>query len=146
MKWEILNQKLDMSNVKVYVETDPPHDEIKYFFSQVELSKLPELISNSSISKGFINPYYGVFFHSDLDGSDIVSGNGFEENSVKVYDHRYGEVLLEENQFDHILYDYATAILAAYTDDNSFGFDWNVKMKQAIGNLKIKIDNYRKEI
>jgi hypothetical protein len=143
MKWEIVTEKLDMSNVRLYIETDPPYDEIKYFFSQVELFKLPELIRNSCISKGFINPYYGVFFHSDLDGSDIASGNGFEENYVKVYEHRHGEVFLEEKQFDGILYDYATAILAAYADDDISDSDWNDEMKQAIESLKIKIDKYQ---
>jgi len=76
-----------------------------------------------------------LIFHSELDGEDFAAGEGFDPGNVKVYHHVFGDAVINEDLFLHILYDYACSMLAEYRDGDRVSADWAAEMEAGIAAL-----------
>ncbi|WP_428269817.1 hypothetical protein [Haliangium sp.] len=132
MKYTIIESPDYTQVSRIGVSTEPDSDPLKFFLSSIRLERFPTLLLDAANKEGYPGDPGGLTFHGDLDGEDFAAGDGFEPGQVKVYHHVFGDAVLSEDIFLHILYDYACAVLAEYRDDAHVDEDWAARMTAAI--------------
>lgn len=135
MEYTIITHPDYTQACRVGVSLQPDNEPLKFFLSAIRLERFSELLTDAAKKEGYRGDPAGLIFYGDLDGEGFATGEGFDPGQVKVYHHVFGESLVSESLFLHILHDYARILLVEYRDSPQVPADWAIRMETAIDAL-----------
>jgi hypothetical protein len=124
MEWKIVNKKLDMSNVDIYVETSPV---VKYFFAEIQPANLPMLLSQVISNKMYSEGLASIRFFHELDWEDIdalSSIGGIKDGEVYISHDSYGDIVIKDVIFYQILLEYTSKVYTVNESTGKFSESW----------------------
>jgi hypothetical protein len=141
-KFYIRKNLIDNSILSLEVNFNPNNYVLSCFFSILKIAKFPYYISKAIQAKGFGLESASIKFFHEMDWEDKVSLDIKDGDvNIYVYDGKSNEIVLNENLFIRILYDYSDKILKIYKGDNSLPENWFIEMEESLKQLKSKISS-----
>ena len=145
MKWFIDNKRFDMTDLMINIEFLPENKPLRYFLSGVNLIKYPNLLNSTFNQDDFYLSSMSLRFYKNLDWEDLQEldqkGN-IKEDELVVYHEVYGDVIIKESLFSHILVDYSSKLIEAYKDDRTLPAQWSEDVLKGIKQLKKKMKHH----
>jgi len=126
--------------LKVGISVEPDNRVLRLFLGLVNPEKMPELIMSVAESREFGAQNATLKFYHEMDWEDKAGLNIKEgEISIYVYDGAPNDTVVNENEFDRIIYEYSLEAIKVYGDDPSLPPDWKNEMNIALSSLMKKI-------
>lgn len=140
MKYLIITNPEYTNCVKIGILLAPDNETLRFFLASLRVQKFPNYIASASKSNGFGEENASVKYFNEMDWED-KDGLDIKESDVNiyVYDGNSNEIVVNENLFDRILYDYSKKLLEVYTSDKSLRQNWALEMDEGLTKLKEKI-------
>jgi|GEM_PF-4977859 len=114
MKYRIIENPSYSNIFSIGFDLMPDSDAVKLFFSGVRLPRYPEMIAGVLQNEGYYGDVFGVLFFKDLDAEDFADGDDFEPHQVKLFNHYFGEEIIEVSLFKQMLLDFGTQLFNRY--------------------------------
>ncbi|MBP4137974.1 hypothetical protein [Flavobacterium geliluteum] len=139
MEWIITEDKL--STNKLRIDFSPSNNTLSMFFSNLKTIEFSDYILQTINSiGGFGIENISILFYNQMDWED-KEGLKIEEGDIYfyVYDGLANETVLKEYEFEKILYDFSTKIIAINVKNDFLPKNWLTKMNESLNMLKYKI-------
>lgn len=147
MKWSIAKKSSQISG-GIDILLQPENDVVRFSILQFKRFDLPKLMYKSSCSISTGVEHVTIYNFRDMDWEDKtwaknVKGSELETGELFLVHDVMGETVIKESLFDEILYDYGIKLFEVYQDDKTLPDTWVGDMQEALGKLKLKIDNHK---